>query len=160
MNSNIKFWYDYTFKIAEFIELSRINNEKIDEQSIWKNIEQDMIGINIENLYYKSQLLSILKKTNFDKNYSSFVKKIEKLLNKNYNLKITMIGILKIAYFAGKISILIKMNKLSEEIKKFIETNNILDLDTYISKEDQEKINKLYLDGTKLDKIRENIHNL
>jgi hypothetical protein len=31
-------------------------------------------------------------------------------------------------------------------------------MDTFVSKENQDKINEKYLDGTELDKIKENIH--
>jgi hypothetical protein len=141
MNSNIKFWYEYTFKIAETIELSKQNGENMDGNSIWKNIEQEVCDVNIENLYYKKVDTGTLKD-----------------IQEKIKSKIQMKDILEIAYILGKLSILIKLNKLPKETKTFIEKNNLLDLDTYISLEDQDKINELYLNGTKLDKVRENIH--
>ncbi len=147
MNSNIKFWYEYTFKIAETIELSQQNKENIDGESIWKNIEQEVSNVNIENLYYKKDLDKILN--------NPLLTNIQKIIKKS---KIQMNELLELAYNLGKISMLIKLNKLSQDNKNVIEKSNLLDLDTYVSLEDQEKINELYLNGTKLDKVRENIH--
>ena len=141
MNSNIKFWYEYTFKIAETIELSKQNGENMDGESICKNIEQEVCDVNIENLYYKKVDTGALKD-------------IQDIINS----KIQMKGIIELACILGKLSMLIKLNKLPQETKTIIEKNNLLDLDTYISLEDQDKINELYLNGTKLDKVRENIH--
>jgi len=172
MNSNIKFWFEYSFKIARTVATADMNGESIDGRSIWQNIEREVDGVNIVDLKYREELKNIYK--NMDKlikkykmedsemepKSNHFFMQLKNLVEKKSNFEIKMNRVLQLAYNAGQLSIYIDNNKLPEDIIEFVKSNNLLDLDTYVSIKDQETINRLYLDNTPLDRIKENIHSL
>jgi hypothetical protein len=172
MNSNIKFWFEYSFKIARTVQTSEMKGDSIDGRTIWQNIEQEVAGVNIMDLKYRPELRNIyinmdklirkykMEESEMNPKYNHFFMQLKNLVEKKSNFEIKMNRVLQLAYNAGQLSIYIEQQKLPEDIIEFVESNNLLDLDTYISIKNQETINRLYLDNTPLDKIKENIHNL
>ncbi len=172
MNSNIKFWYEYTFKQAQQVQLLEQDNNDVDGRAIWKQIEMEVDGVNITGLNYKDELKEIFSKmTNLINKYkmeeseykpksNHFFMQLKNLVDKKSNFEIKLNRLLQIAYNAGQLSVFISKKLISDELIDFINENNLLDLNTYVSKENQKIINEKYLDNTPLDKIRENINNL
>jgi hypothetical protein len=135
MYSNIKLWFEYSFRLGEL--LNDENDENNEEANpIFNNLINEVKNINIKKtLYYNQSLKNILEENN--------ISEIKNIIN-NANNKIIFVDIIKIAFILGK-----QKNKIN---------NILLLLDTYISPENQNIINIEYLDGTKYDKIQENIH--
>ena len=149
-----------------------MKGDSIDGRTIWQNIEQEVAGVNIMDLKYRPELRNIyinmdklirkykMEESEMNPKYNHFFMQLKNLVEKKSNFEIKMNRVLQLAYNAGQLSIYIEQQKLPEDIIEFVESNNLLDLDTFISIENQETINRLYLDNTPLDKIKENIHNL
>jgi len=172
MISNIEIWWEYSFKLGELvqqIENSSTDN-KIDGKSIWNGIECQVIDVNIIGLKYNNlkniyeKMLFLINKYEMTNNeypkYNHFFMQLMNIVDKKSNFEIKLNRVLQLAYNAGQLSMLIKLKKIPEDIKNCLLENNLLLLDTYVSKENQDIINKNYLNGTHLDKLRENIHNL
>lgn len=176
MDSNIKFWWEYTFKqgqLVQAIENSKDDN-KIDGKAVWGGIECQLTGINIEGLRYNESLRPIYEKMDkvcdahrmteegreFNPKYHHFFMQLQNLVVKKSNFEVKLNRLIQLAYNAGQLSQLIHLGKIPDDIKHCVEENNLLSLDTYISKETQDIINRTYLNGTHLDKVRENIHML
>jgi hypothetical protein len=172
MDSNIKFWWEYSFKQGQLVQAIENSPEdnKIDGKSIWSGIECQVSSVNITDLKYNESLRSIYEemdricdKHNISANElnpksNHFFMQLQNLIVKKSNFEIKLNRVLQLAYNAGQLSQLIEINKISEDIKEFVHRNNLLSLDTYVSLDNQKIINERYLNGTHLDKIRETIH--
>ena len=171
--TNIDIWWEYSFKQGQFIQTieNLPEDNQIDSQSIWKGIESQ-VPTTGTGLRYNESLIPIYKKMDilcdkYDaitnksnlKSYHLFMQ-LQNLISKNSNFEIKLNLLLHLAYIAGQLSHLIQLKKIPEDITQCIMENNLLSLDTYVSKENQAIINKKYLDNTHLDKVRENIHML
>jgi hypothetical protein len=170
MNSNINFWYEYTFNQGRQVQEIEHTGEKIDGRAIWKNIEVQVSEVDISGLKYNDSLEDIYKemdkliekynmeKSEFDPKYNHFFMQLKNLVKAKSNFEIKLNRVLQIAYNAGQLSIFLEKNELPEDVKDFIVKNNLISINTYISKENQTIIDEKYLNGTPLDKIRQNIH--
>ena len=76
---------------------------------------------------------------------------LKNLVDKKSNFQIKINRVLQIAYNIGQLSIFIEMEKLPQDIVDFVEEHNLLDLDTYISLENQQIINERYLRDFNID---------
>ena len=165
MLTNLDIWWDYAFKTGELIKQieNNPNDNKINGNDIWNNIESQVNSVNILGLKYNDSLKPIYEKMKvliekYKTEYDNFIQLLNLVEESNFEIKLNCL--LKLAYNAGQIKKLIELNKIPEDIEKFVTENNLVSLDTYISKENQSIINEKYLDKTHLDKVRENIHNL
>ena len=172
MDTNIKFWWNYSFKQGQLVQLIENDPEdnKIDGKAIWNGIECQVSSVNITDLRYNESLRPIYEEMDkicddndmtaneFNPKSNHFFMQLQNLVVKKSNFEIKLNRVLQLAYNAGQLSQLIELKKIPKDIKKFVHEHNLLSLDTYVSPEIQKIINERYLNGTHLDKIRETIH--
>ena len=166
MNSNIFIWFEYAFNQGRQVQEIEHSGGTVDGRGVWKNIEVQVESIEIKGLKYNRSLENIynkmdklIEKYSIDKNefepkYNHFFMQLKNLVKSKSNFEIKLFRLLQIAYNAGQLSINIGKKDFPEDIAKFVHENNLLSMDTYVSKENQDIINKQYLDGTILDKIK------
>ena len=75
-----------------------------------------------------------------------FFLQLKNLVKTKSNFIIYINRVLQIAYNAGQLSVLLENNKLNDDIKQFTLQNNMLDLDTYVSADNQNIINMVIHD--------------
>ncbi len=170
--SNIKFWFENSFQQGRLVQVREQSGEKdVDGRGIWGGIESQVKHIVFsEELCYKDSLKPIYKEmeeliskhnmesSEFEPKSNHFFMQLKNLVEKKSNFKVQLNRVLQIAFNAGQLSML--LDKIPSDIKDFVLKNKLLEIDTYLSIENQNLIDKKYLDNTQLDKIRENIHNL
>jgi len=165
MDNKIKFLFNETYKIAQ-----KVQKLKIDGKVIWGKIEEKVKDITIDNLEYNKTLNpiydemdKIIYKYNMNDNEfkiisNHFFMQLKNLVTTKSNFKIQLNRVLQLAYNIGQLSIFLQ--KLIENKEDFKEEERIklneihqivmehrLDvLDTYISIENQNKINKILKD--------------
>jgi len=182
MDNKIKFLFNETYKIAQ-----KVQKLKIDGKVIWGKIEEKVKDITIDNLEYNKTLNpiydemdKIIYKYNMNDNEfkiisNHFFMQLKNLVTTKSNFKIQLNRVLQLAYNIGQLSIFLQ--KLIENKEDFKEEERIklneihqivmehrLDvLDTYISIENQNKINKIlkdiYFDFNDIIQQGGNIHN-
>lgn len=153
--SNIKLWFDFSLKTGQNIQNSiLIDKDKSDINSIWKNIEINVLNINISDIKFNNNILDNINIIN-----NEYLSNINNIINSNNNLITNLSNILKIAFEIGQLDFIEKYNNYTNYDKDIL--NKLCNLDTYINKKNQEIINELYLDNKDgVDKLRENIHQL
>jgi len=168
MDSNIFVWFKYAFKQGRQVQKIEHSGGIVDGRGVWKNIEIQVESVEIKDLKYNSSLESIytkmdklIKKYSIDKNefepkYNHFFMQLKNLVKSKSNFEIKLFRLLQIAFNAGQLSVNIEKKDFPEDIAEFVHENNLLSIDTYVSAENQDIINKQYLDGTVLDKININ----
>ena len=164
--NNLQRIYNSVYKIAQYVQLSNINGK-----DIWKKIESIIEHIKFEPLYYNDSLKSIYEKMNDIKNYEDiknnennpiynhFFLQLRNLVETKSNFIIYLNRVAQIAYNAGQLSIFIDRDNLNQDLKKFVLENNMLDLNTYISIENQNIIDMI-LNQHNIDNIVNNINNI
>ncbi len=172
MDSNIKFWFDMSFQQGKLVQVREQSGEKdVDGRAIWGAIESQVSDIKItEELNYKKSLRPIYEEMNkliekynmeaseFEPKSNHFFMQLKNLVEKKSGFRIHFNRVLQLGFNAGQLSMLFE--KIPSDVKDFVLANKLLELDTYISQKKQKLINEKYLDGTKYDKVRENIHSL
>ena len=170
--SNIKFWFENSFQQGRLVQVREQSEEKdVDGRAIWGGIESQVKHVMIsEEICYKDILKPIYKdmekliskydmeSSEFEPKSNHFFMQLKNLVDKKSDFKVQLNRLFQISFNAGQLSML--LDKIPSDVKEFIITNKLLEIDTYLSLENQELINKKYLDDTELDKIRENVHNL
>lgn len=161
--SKLKNLFRNVYDTARDVQIKEQNKEKIDGRAIWNEIEESIKSIDIEDLEYREELKPIYEKMDLiiDKYEmrasemkpisNHFFMQLKNLVDKKSNFQIKLNRVLQIAYNAGQLSIFIERDKLQQDIVDFIEEHNLLDLDTYISLENQQIINERYLRDFNID---------
>ena len=165
MNSVQKL-YKTIYDIAIQVQISGINGK-----DIWKKIESMIENIKLEPLYYNDTLKVIYSNMNNIPNYEDiqnnesnpisnhFFLQLRNLVETKSAFIIYLNRIGQLAYNAGQLSVFIDKNNLNQDIKKFVLENNMLDINTYISIENQNIIDMI-LNQNNIDKIIEIIKNI
>jgi hypothetical protein len=166
MDSNIFVWFKYAFNQGRQVQEIEHSGGTVDGRGVWKNIEIQVESVEIKDLEYNRSLESIyvkmdklIKKYSIDKNefepkYNHFFMQLKNLVKSKSNFEIKLFRLLQIAFNAGQLSVNMEKKDFPKDITEFVHENNLLLMDTYVSKENQDIINKQYLDGTILDKIK------
>jgi hypothetical protein len=164
MNSNISAWFEYVFNQGKEVQEIEHSGGTIDGRGVWKNIEAQVESVDIKDLKYNSSLESIyedmdklvekysIDKNEFEPKYNHFFMQLKNLVKLKSNFDIKLFRLLQIAYNAGQLSVNMEKKDFPIDIADFVRRNNLLSIDTYVSKENQDIINGKYLDGTILDK--------
>jgi hypothetical protein len=175
MMSNIKLWFLKGFNAGKSVQKLEHKHKKVDGKSIWGEIEKslgifkDMNLINYkgENIKYNIHLNKIYKKMDviikkFGMNLSEFCPKsshffmqLKNIVKSKSDFNVQLNRVVQLGFNAGQLSVFIEKNTLCEDRRQLIvdlvKTYNMLDLDTYIDKENQDIINKKYLNGSEFD---------
>jgi hypothetical protein len=161
--SKLKKLFRNVYDTARDVQTKDQNKEEVDGRAIWNEIEASVKGIDIEGLEYREELKPIYEKmeviidkykmrdSEMDPKSNHFFMQLKNLVDKKSNFQIKINRVLQIAYNIGQLSIFIEMEKLPQDIVDFVEEHNLLDLDTYISLENQQIINERYLRDFNID---------
>ena len=161
--SKLKKLFRNVYDTARDVQTKDQNKEEVDGRAIWNEIEESVKGIDIEGLEYREELKPIYEKmeviidkykmrdSEMDPKSNHFFMQLKNLVDKKSNFQIKMNRVLQIAYNIGQLSIFIERRKLPQDIVDFVEEHNLLDLDTYISLENQQIINERYLRDFNID---------
>ena len=166
----VRQFYEKAFKAGKEVQIKEHFGETVDGRAIWNTLEsttkelKDRPLTNNANddgeiLHYNSSLKPIYREMNdiivrFEMDKSEFAPKsnhffcqLMNLVDKKSNFEIKLNKIMQLGFNAGQISVFLERNTLPGDIADFIKKNNMLNLDTYVSRETQETINRLYLSG-------------
>jgi hypothetical protein len=161
--SKLKKLFRNVYDTARDVQTKDQNKEDVDGRAIWNEIEESVKSIDIEGLEYREELKPIYEKmeviidkykmrdSEMDPKSNHFFMQLKNLVDKKSNFQIKMNRVLQIAYNIGQLSIFIERGKLPQDIVDFVEEHNLLDLDTYISLENQQIINERYLRDFNID---------
>jgi len=161
--------FDIGFRTGVNVQFKEHSGQSVNGQEEW-NILEDKTGrlknqvlLHDQNiLQYNSSLKPIYEMmkvyiekfkmddaNEFTPKSNHFFCQLMNLVDKKSGFEIKLNKIMQIGFNAGQLSVFLEKNTLSadrnEEIKKFIETNNMLDLDTYVSRDTQHIIDETYL---------------
>ena len=162
--------YEDAFRAGKEVQIKEHSGETVDGRAIWNTLEsttkklKDRPLTNNANddgeiLHYNSSLEPIYREMNdiivrfgmdkseFDPKSNHFFCQLMNLVDKKSNFEIKLNKIMQLGFNAGQISVFLERNTLPGDIADFIKKNNMLNLDTYVSRETQETINRLYLIG-------------
>ena len=166
--------YEDAFHAGKEVQTKEHSGETVDGRAIWNTLEsttkklKDRPLTNNANddgeiLHYNSSLKPIYREMNdiivrfgmdkseFDPKSNHFFCQLMNLVDKKSNFEIKLNKIMQLGFNAGQISVFLERNTLPGDrlhsIAGFIKKNNMLNLDTYVSRETQETINRLYLSG-------------
>ena len=155
--SKLKKLFRNVYDTARDVQTKEQNKEDIDGRVIWNEIQGRVKHIDIKGLEYRKELKPIYEKMDhvIDKYEmrasemvpisNHFFMQLKNLVDTKSNFQIELYRILQIAYNIGQLSIFIERGKLQQDIVDFVEEHKLLDLDTYISLENQQIINERYL---------------
>ena len=185
MDNKIKFLFDETYKIAQRVQKIDQLKKEINGKAIWGKIEEKVKDIAIDNLEYNETLKPIYTEMDkiinkYDMNRDNnefkiisnhFFMQLKNLVTTKSNFKIQLNRVLQLAYNVGQLSVFLentekyddiektKLNEINEMVMKY----RLDVLDTYISIENQNKINKVlvnisfdFRDFNDLEKIGKN----
>ena len=158
--------YDTTFLKARNVQHLEQRGIQIDGRIIWGQIEtsvKDIILLPEQPLMYNKENLEriyvIMKKfiaenkicdSEYQPKYNHFFMQLLNLVTKksgpenSYLIQINRI--LQLAYNAGQLSVFIEEDKLPIAMQLFVEKYRLLDLDTYVTQDVQNRISDLYGD--------------
>jgi hypothetical protein len=155
--SKLKKLFRNVYDTARDVQNKEQNKEDVDGRAIWNGIEETVKGINIEDLEYREDLKPIYEKmdiiidkykmrdSEMEPKSNHFFMQLKNLVDKKSNFQIKMNRVLQIAYNIGQLSVFIEKGELPRDVVDFVEEHDLLDLDTYISLENQEIISERYL---------------
>jgi hypothetical protein len=154
MENKIKQLYKFVFDKAREVQHKTLSGEQIDGKAVWNSIEVKIKDIKLDiNLEYNHSLYELYEKMDkiiekydlasneFNPITNHFFLQLKNLVKTKSNFIIYINRVLQIAYNAGQLSVLLENNKLNDDIKQFTLQNNMLDLDTYVSTDNQNIIN-------------------
>ena len=132
--------------------------EEVDGREVWQKIEQPIKDIDIEELQYNESLNKIYKKIDkIDKEFlltenelnpksNHFLLQLRNLVKAKSNFIIKINRLLQLGFNAGQLSIFIEKNTLPEDrskkISKLFYKYKLNELETYVSQDKQEIIDK------------------
>jgi len=161
--SKLKKLFRNVYDTARDVQIKDQNKEDVDGRAVWNQIEESVKGIDIEGLEYREELKPIYEKmdlvidkykmrdSEMEPKSNHFFMQLKNLVDKKSNFQIKINRVLQIAYNIGQLSIFIERDKLEQDIVDFVEEHNLLDLDTYISLENQQIISERYLRDFNID---------
>jgi len=168
MVSKIKKIFDDTYEIAKRVQQIEQSGKEIDGRKIWGLIESKVKDIQIKELNYNESLKPIyklmddfLQKNNINKENeynpksNHFFMQLKNLVIKPESYFIIKLNrVLQLAFNMGQLSVFFQnikkydknLQKQIKDIKKFVKTNKLNKLDTFISNENQKIINSFLPD--------------
>ena len=161
--------YDISFRTGVQVQLKEQSGESVNGQTEWNKLEEKTGELKNQVLLddgvilrYNSSLKPIYEMmkvyiekfkmdgaNEFNPKSNHFFCQLMNLVDKKSNFEIKLNKIMQIGFNAGQLYVFLERNTLpfdrNNEIKQFIETNNMLDLDTYVSHDTQHIIDEIYL---------------
>jgi len=140
------------------VQVRTHDGEDVDGKAVWQKLEEEVKDIQILEMKYNDSLNKIYEKINeIDKKFSMtenefnpksnhFLLQLRNLVVSKSNFIIKINRILQLGFNAGQLSIFIEKNTLPEDraeiIKKIFDKYKLNELETYVSTDKQEEINK------------------
>jgi hypothetical protein len=140
------------------VQLRTHDGEKVDGKDEWEKLETKVKKIEITEIKYNDSLNKIYEKIDkidrkflmteneYNPTSNHFLLQLKNLVVSKSNFIIKINRILQLGYNAGQLSIFIEKNTLPEDraeiIKKVFDEYKLNNLETYISSDKQEDINK------------------
>ena len=176
--SNIATLFKTAYDTGRMVQEKEHTGEHMDGQSIWKSLEnqtgdlkdKDLSnngvilkydGMRLDELYPKMD--EIFKKYKMTKDEGGdemnpksnhFFCQLKNLVVKKSNYNIQINRVMQLGYNAGQLSIFIERNTLPDdrkaEITQLVREYNMLDLNTYVSLQNQNIINSKFLGSLKM----------
>lgn len=160
--------YEKAFYAGREVQMREQSGEEVDGRAIWNELEITTKGLKDQVLTYDEQILKYntslkliynemkdiiiefgMDKSEFNPKSNHFFCQLMNLVDKKSNFEIKLNKIMQLGFNAGQLSVFLDRNTLpidrSNIITEFIERNNMLDLNTYVSIETQQIINSQYL---------------
>jgi hypothetical protein len=174
----VRQFYKKAFRSGREVQIKEHSGKEVDGRAIWNELEnttkelKDMILLTLDSshtLKYNESLKPIYEEmkriitrfgmdtSEFDPKSNHFFCQLMNLVDKKSAFQIKLNKIMQLGFNAGQLSIFIEKNTLPDDrrytITDFIQTNKMLDLDTYVDQETQEIINSRYLHAFKVSKF-------
>ena len=159
MNS-IQKLYKTIFDIAIQVQLITRKNDKIKGKDIWQRIESELKTVDFNileiNMLYNESLKIIYENMNQIENfvdivnneynpvYNHFFLQLKNLVEKKSNFIVQLYRVGQLAYNAGQLSVFLDEDNINSKIKEFVLKNNMLDINTYITIENQNIIDTAF----------------
>jgi len=110
----------------------------------------------LKSIYFEMNKIILqfqMDKSEFDPKSNHFFCQLMNLVDKKSNFEIKINKIMQLGFNAGQLSVFLERLTLPQDrifiMTNFIESNNMLELETYVSKETQDIINNHYLKNFK-----------
>ena len=175
--TTVQILYEKSFLSGRKVQIEEQSGEKVDGRAVWNELESTigkLLDIPLTNhseiLKYNQNLIIKYREMNdiirefgmdtseFNPKSNHFFCQLMNLVDKKSNFVIKLNKIMQIGFNAGQLSVFLERKTLPvdriEIISNFIRTNNMLDLNTYVTQENQEIINNIYLHEFKGGKYR------
>jgi len=157
------------YNAGRIVQEKEHNREEIDGRQIWNELESktgilkdtNLLNQENENLLYEPTLTKLyiemdklfvkhkMSENEMNPISNHFFCQLKNLVVKKSNYNIQLNRVMQLGYNAGQLSIFIERGTLPDDRKKeitqFVREYNMLDLNTYVSLENQEIINTKYL---------------
>lgn len=153
------------------VQIRTHDGEEVDGKEVWQKLEEKVKKIEISEIKYNDSLNEIYKKIDeidekflmtkneFNPKSNHFLLQLKNLVVSKSNFIIKINRVLQLGYNAGQLSIFIEKNTLPEDraeiVKEVFNKYKLNDLETYVSLNKQDDINKqlkeIKQDGGNLD---------
>jgi len=140
------------------VQVRTHDGSDVDGKAVWQKLEEKVKDIQISEMKYNDSLNKIYEKINeidkkflmteneFNPKSNHFLLQLRNLVVSKSNFIIKINRILQLGFNAGQLSIFIEKNTLPEDraeiIKKIFDKYKLNELETYVSTDKQEEINK------------------
>jgi hypothetical protein len=164
--------YEKAFHAGRHVQIREQSGEEVDGRAIWNELEITTKALKDQVLTHDAQILEYnptlkptysvmnniilefgMDKSEFNPKSNHFFCQLMNLVDKKSNFEIKLNKIMQLGFNAGQLSIFLEKNTLPADrsviITDFIERNNMLDLETYVSIETQDIINNHFLHNFK-----------
>ena len=148
------------YEAGRDVQLRTQSGEKVDGKAVWQTLEKPVENIDIPEMKYNDSLNTIYEKIDeIDKEFNMsdnennpisnhFLLQLRNLVVKKSNFIIKINRILQLGFNAGQLSIFIEQNTLPQDrinkIRKIFYKYKLNELETYISKDKLENIDKIF----------------
>lgn len=160
--------FNKAYQAGRNVQEKEHNGETIDGRGVWQALEKEIgelkdknLTKNKKNLKYNESLNELYEKmdviinkfnmaeSEFDPKSNHFFMQLKNLVKTKSDFNIQLNRVMQLGFNAGQLSIFLERGTLSKDrlssIKKLVEDNDMNNLDTYVSPEVQDIINKKYL---------------
>ena len=164
----VKELYTKAFYAGREVQIKEQSGEEVDGRAVWNELEITTKGLKDQTLTYRHEILNYnlslipiysemrniiiefgMDESEFNPKSNHFFCQLMNLVDKKSKFEIKLNKIMQLGFNAGQLSIFLERNTLpvdrSDIITEFIERNNMLDINTYVSLETQQIINSKYL---------------
>lgn len=164
--------YEKAFDDGRKVQIIEQSGEEVDGRAIWNELEittkhlKDQVltehgkilkyNPNLKPIYSEMNNIIVdfgMDKSEFNPKSNHFFCQLMNLVDKKSNFEIKLNKIMQLGFNAGQLSVFLERNTLPADrsviITHFIQRNNMLELETYVSLETQDIINNTYLVGFK-----------